>query len=37
MAIVPDHGGIDVPWGTGRSILKQAGLTVDEFLTLLKG
>ena len=33
-AIVPDHGG---ERGTVRSILKQAGLTADEFLALLRG
>lgn len=35
IAIVPDHGAKDMPPGTLRSILKQAGLTVDEFRTLL--
>lgn len=30
VAIVPCHTG-DVPYGTLRSILKQAGLTISEF------
>ncbi len=37
IAVVPDHGGRDVPRGTSRSIVGQAGLTADEFLPLLKG
>ena len=33
---VPRHGGRDVPPGTLRSILNQAGLTSEEFQRLLK-
>lgn len=33
--VVPDHGGRDVPRGTLRDIVDQAGLTVEEFLDLL--
>jgi predicted RNA binding protein YcfA (HicA-like mRNA interferase family) len=33
--IVPVHGGHDLPPGTLRSILKQAGLSVDEFIASL--
>ena len=33
--IVSDHQGQDVPRGTLRQIIKQAGLTVEEFLDLL--
>jgi predicted RNA binding protein YcfA (HicA-like mRNA interferase family) len=32
---VPVHGGRDIPRGTLRDIISQAGLTVDEFLELL--
>jgi predicted RNA binding protein YcfA (HicA-like mRNA interferase family) len=32
--IVADHRGKDVPRGTLRSIIDQAGLTVDEFIDL---
>jgi predicted RNA binding protein YcfA (HicA-like mRNA interferase family) len=32
--VVPVHG-CDLPAGTLRGIIKQAGLTVDEFLDLL--
>ena len=32
---VPVHGGQDVPPGTLRSILRQAGLTVEQFQALL--
>ena len=32
---VPVHGGKDIPRGTLHEIIKQAGLTVDEFLDLL--
>ena len=32
---VPVHGAKDLPPGTVRSIIKQAGLTVEEFLALL--
>lgn len=31
IAIVPDHGGKDMPQGTLRGILKQAGITIEEF------
>lgn len=34
-AIVSDHRGNNVPQGTLRSIIDQAGLTVDEFIELL--
>jgi predicted RNA binding protein YcfA (HicA-like mRNA interferase family) len=34
-AIVSDHRGKDIPHGTLRSIIDQAGLTVDEFIDLL--
>ena len=33
--IVADHGNADVPRGTLRSIIDQAGLTVVEFIALL--
>lgn len=33
--VVPVHGGRDVPAGTLRSILRQAGLTVEQFQALL--
>jgi predicted RNA binding protein YcfA (HicA-like mRNA interferase family) len=33
--IVPVHGGRDLKRGTLRSIIRQAGLTVDEFSDLL--
>ncbi|MGQ0673853.1 MAG: type II toxin-antitoxin system HicA family toxin [Hyphomicrobium sp.] len=32
---VPHHRGKDIPRGTLRDIIEQAGLTVDEFLDLL--
>ena len=32
---VPVHASRDLPRGTLRDIIKQAGLTVDEFLDLL--
>jgi predicted RNA binding protein YcfA (HicA-like mRNA interferase family) len=32
---VPFHGGRDLPRGTIRAILDQAGLSVDEFIELL--
>ena len=35
-ATVPVHGSADLPPGTLRSVLRQAGLTVDEFRRLLK-
>lgn len=33
--IMADHGARDVPRGTLRRIIDQAGLTVDEFIGLL--
>jgi predicted RNA binding protein YcfA (HicA-like mRNA interferase family) len=33
--IVSDHGGKDVPRGTLRKIIDQAGLTVEEFVDLI--
>jgi predicted RNA binding protein YcfA (HicA-like mRNA interferase family) len=33
--IVPVHGARDVPPGTVRSIITQAGMTVDAFFALL--
>jgi predicted RNA binding protein YcfA (HicA-like mRNA interferase family) len=33
--IVADHGGQDVPRGTLRAIIDQAGLTIEEFIALL--
>ena len=33
--IVPVHGARDVPPGTVRSIITQAGMTVDAFIALL--
>ena len=33
--IVPVHGGRDIPPGTVASIVRQAGLTVEEFASLL--
>ena len=33
--IVADHGGKDVPRGTSRRIIDQAGLTVEQFIDLL--
>jgi predicted RNA binding protein YcfA (HicA-like mRNA interferase family) len=35
MAVVPMHGGRDIPRGTLVSILRQAGFTVAEFRELL--
>jgi predicted RNA binding protein YcfA (HicA-like mRNA interferase family) len=32
---VPDHGARDLPLGTVRAIIAQAGLTEDEFRALL--
>ncbi len=32
--VVPNHPGKDVPKGTLRAIIFQAGLTVDEFINL---
>lgn len=34
-ATVPVHKGRDIPRGTLRAIVDQAGLTVDEFIDLL--
>jgi len=36
-ATVPVHGGRDLPPGTLRSVLRQAGLSVGEFCQLLEG
>jgi predicted RNA binding protein YcfA (HicA-like mRNA interferase family) len=33
--VVPVHGARDIPPGTVASILRQAGLTVEEFSSLL--
>lgn len=33
--IVADHGGKDIPRGTLREIIDQAGFTVEEFIDLL--
>ncbi|MGH3764427.1 MAG: type II toxin-antitoxin system HicA family toxin [Pseudonocardiaceae bacterium] len=35
VAVVPMHGGRDIPRGTLGSILRQAGLTIAEFRELL--
>ena len=35
-AVVPLHGGKDIPPGTIRGILQQAGLTADDLRALLK-
>lgn len=35
VAVVPMHGGRDIPRGTLGSILRQAGLTVAEFREFL--
>ena len=35
-AVVPEHGGRDLSVGTLHSILRQAGLSVEEFIALLK-
>ena len=32
---VPGHGSHDLPRGTLRAIIRQAGMTVDEFVGLL--
>ena len=34
-AIVSDHAGADIPRGTLRAIIDQAGLSLEEFLDLL--
>ena len=31
---IPNHPGVDMPKGTLRAIIKQMGLTIDEFLKL---
>ena len=31
---VPNHPGVDIPKGTLKSIIKEAGLTVEDFLAL---
>ena len=31
---IPNHQGVDIPKGTLRAIIKEAGLTVEEFLEL---
>ena len=36
LVVVPVHGNRTLPDGTFRSILRQAGLTQDEFETLLR-
>lgn len=36
LVTVPVHGNRDLPPGTLKSILQQAGLTVDELVELLK-
>lgn len=35
IVVVPVHGGKDVKRGTLFAIIKQAGLTIDEFIKLL--
>lgn len=35
LVTVPDHGNKEIPIGTMLSILRQAGLSRDEFLRLL--
>jgi predicted RNA binding protein YcfA (HicA-like mRNA interferase family) len=37
LVVVPVHGGRDLPIGTLHSILRQAGLSVEEFVRLLEG
>ncbi len=32
---IPNHPGVEIPKGTLKAILKQAGLSIDEFLQLL--
>ncbi|MDO8840954.1 type II toxin-antitoxin system HicA family toxin [Methanocalculus sp.] len=32
--IVPNHSGMDIPKGTLRAIINEAGLTIDEFIKL---
>jgi len=31
---IPNHPGVDIPKGTLKAIIKEAGLTVEEFLEL---
>jgi predicted RNA binding protein YcfA (HicA-like mRNA interferase family) len=33
-ATIPNHPGIDIPKGTLKAIIKEAGLTVEEFSVL---
>ncbi len=33
---VPNHPGVDTPKGTLRAILKEAGLSLEEFLKLIQ-
>jgi predicted RNA binding protein YcfA (HicA-like mRNA interferase family) len=35
LVVVPVHGNRDLPTGTLRTILRQAGLTADELVELL--
>jgi len=35
IAIVPYHGGRDIKKGTLRNIIRQSGLSVEEFLSLI--
>jgi predicted RNA binding protein YcfA (HicA-like mRNA interferase family) len=35
-ATIPDHGAHDLPVGTLRDIIRDAGLSVEEFRRLLK-
>jgi predicted RNA binding protein YcfA (HicA-like mRNA interferase family) len=35
-AVVPEHGGQDLALGTLHRVLDQAGVTVEEFIELLK-
>jgi predicted RNA binding protein YcfA (HicA-like mRNA interferase family) len=35
LAVVPVHGNRDLPSGTLRAIIRQAGMTVDEFVKLI--
>jgi predicted RNA binding protein YcfA (HicA-like mRNA interferase family) len=37
LVTVPIHGNRDLPAGTLRSILRQAGLSIDQLVDLLKG
>lgn len=31
---IPNHPGVDIPKGTLKTIIKEAGLTVEEFINL---